>query len=113
MTNLAQLTKSQVARFPEVLAFVVADNSGALLEATGEIDGEAVAAVIAVAVRSLNGVGEQLGMGNLRRASLTGPGLACVLAPYERDVLAVYIDPSKPLAPFEKRLDGLIHRQGG
>jgi predicted regulator of Ras-like GTPase activity (Roadblock/LC7/MglB family) len=110
MVNLGLNAKSQVARFPEVIALVVSDVSGALVDATGEVDGESVAAIIAVAVRSLNATGEQLGIGTLKRSSLTGAGLACVLAVNDQELFGIYVDPTKPLGAFEKKLDGFLHR---
>ena len=109
MLSVGLNAKSQVARFPEVTALVVSDISGALIDATGEVDGESIAAIIAVAVRSLNAIGDQLGIGCLKRASLTGVGLACVLAVNDQELFGVYVDPTKPLGAFEKRLDGLLH----
>jgi predicted regulator of Ras-like GTPase activity (Roadblock/LC7/MglB family) len=110
MISLAQTVKTQIAKFPEVIAVVLSDVSGALLEATGDVDGEAAGAVNAVALRSLNAIGEQLGIGALKRASITGPGLACVLATNDQEVVGLYVDPSRPLGAFEKKLDGVLHR---
>jgi hypothetical protein len=110
MISFAQIIKTQIAKFPEVIAVVLSDASGALLEATGEIDGEAAGAINAVAVRTLNTVGEQLGIGGLKRASLVGPGLALVLATNDQEVVGLYVDPAKPLGAFEKKLDGVLHR---
>jgi len=110
MTLLDPSMKSQVMRFPEVTALVVSDPSGALIETTGNVDGESAGAVIAMTVRSLNSVGDQLGIGTLKRASLTGAGLACVLAANDREVLGVYVDPTKSLGAFEKKLDGVLNR---
>jgi predicted regulator of Ras-like GTPase activity (Roadblock/LC7/MglB family) len=108
MTNPGPPAKSQVARFPEVTAFVVSDASGALIESTGDIDGESAGAIIAVAIRSLNAAAEHLGIGALKRASLTGSGFACVMAANDREVFGVYVDPTKPLGPLEKKLDGVL-----
>jgi hypothetical protein len=40
MSNLVQIARGQLSRFPEVTALVISDRSGALVEATGEIDGD-------------------------------------------------------------------------
>jgi hypothetical protein len=110
MISFAQIIKTQIAKFPEVIAVVLSDASGALLEATGEIDGEAAGAINAVGVRSLNTIGEQLGIGSLKRASLIGPGLALVLSTNDQEVVGLYVDPAKPLGAFEKKLDGVLRR---
>jgi predicted regulator of Ras-like GTPase activity (Roadblock/LC7/MglB family) len=111
MTNLGPPAKSQIARFPEVTAVVVIDPSGAMIESSGEIDGEQVGAVIAVLVRSLNTTAEALGIGVLKRASLTGAGFTCLMGVTERELFGVYADPTKPLGPLEKKLDGVLTQQ--
>jgi predicted regulator of Ras-like GTPase activity (Roadblock/LC7/MglB family) len=108
--SLAQIIKSQIGKSPEVIAVVLSDASGALLESSGEIDGEAAGAINAVAVRSLNNIGEQLGLGTLKRASLVGPGLSLVLAANDQEIVGLYVDPGKPLGAFEKKLDGVLNR---
>jgi len=110
MTNFSQIIRTQVGKLPEVIAVVLSDTSGALIESSGEIDGETAGAINAVAVQSLCNIGEQLGMGALCRASLIGPGLALVLATDEQEVVGLYIDPGRPLGAFEKKLDGALHR---
>jgi predicted regulator of Ras-like GTPase activity (Roadblock/LC7/MglB family) len=91
-----------------VTGIVVADPSGALVDSSGEVDGESVAAVVAVAVRSLNTIGEPLGVGALRRATLMGSGFTCVVAATDRELFGIYVDPTKPLGPLEKKLDGIL-----
>jgi predicted regulator of Ras-like GTPase activity (Roadblock/LC7/MglB family) len=108
MSNLGPPPKSQIARFPEVTSFVVTDTSGALIESTGEIEGESVAAVVAVAVRSLNSAAEALGIGAFRRSSLTGSGFTCLIAATERELFGIYADPTKPLGPLEKKLESVL-----
>jgi predicted regulator of Ras-like GTPase activity (Roadblock/LC7/MglB family) len=110
MPSFAQLIKTQIAKLPEIIAVVLCDISGALLESTGEIDGESVGAISAVAVKSLNDVGRELGVGDLKRATLSGPGLALVLTSNEQEIVGLYLDPGKPLGAFEKKLDGILHR---
>jgi predicted regulator of Ras-like GTPase activity (Roadblock/LC7/MglB family) len=110
MTYPGQNLKSQIVRNPEVNALVVSDASGALLECTGSLDGESAAAVIAVVLRSLNGVGEQLGIGTVRRATLSGTDLVIVCAVTDDQVFGIYVDPTKPLGSFEKKLDAILGR---
>jgi predicted regulator of Ras-like GTPase activity (Roadblock/LC7/MglB family) len=108
MTTLGPSAKSQIARFPEVTAFVVTDPSGALIEVTGDVDGESVGAVVAVAVRALNTAAESLGIGTLKRASLTGSGFTCLMAATDQELFGIYADPTKPLGPLEKKLEGIL-----
>lgn len=110
MSYPGQNLKTQIVRNPEVSALVVSDASGALLECTGSVDGESAAAVIAVAVRSLNAIGEQLGIGTLRRAVMTGTEQVIVFAITDDNVFGIYVDPSKPLGSFEKKLDTVLGR---
>lgn len=110
MISFAQVIKGQIAKLPEVVAVVLSDASGALLESIGGVDEVAAAPINAIAVRSLNTIGEQLGIGGLKRASLTGPGFALVLTTNGQEVVGLYVDPAKPLAGLEKRLDGLLYR---
>jgi hypothetical protein len=88
---------------------VLSEASGALVESGGEVDGEAMGAVVAVTVRALHTIGEQLGLGPLRRASFVGAGWASVWAVHDQEVLGVYVDPTKPLSAFEKKLDSILH----
>lgn len=101
--------KSQMARLPEVTAWVLSEASGALVESGGDIDGEATGAVVAVALRGLAEIGQHLGIGSLKRASLAGSGWSSVWAVHDQEVLGVYVDPSKPLSAFEKKLDTILH----
>jgi len=110
MTNLVQLTRSQISRLPEVTAMVVSDRSGAMIEATGEIDGEAAGPVYTVAAEALVRAGEQLGLGPLLRASITGPTAAAVVSVHDDGVVAVHADPRKPVSGLEKKLDGVFRR---
>ena len=110
MTNLVQLTRSQICRLPEVTALVISDRSGAMIEATGEIDGEAAGPVYTVAAEALARAGEQLGLGSLLRASIAGPTTAAILSVHDEGVVAVHTDPRKPMAGLEKKLDGVFRR---
>jgi hypothetical protein len=93
-----------IAEFPEVLGAVLSDASGALLDALGDVDGESAGAVHAYSLRALSQAGELLGLGGFERVTVLGPGQACVIALQGDAVLGVYVDPAKPLAPFEKKL---------
>ncbi len=110
MSNLPQIAKTQIAKFPEVTALVVTDDAGSLLESSGDIDGEALGAVHVVTTQALTRCGNALGLGSLQRLTVTGPRRACLIAIYEQEVLGVYVDPSKPIGMFEKKLDTALRR---
>ena len=110
MSSLPQIAKTQIAKFPEVNALVVTDDTGALLESSGDIDGEALGAVHVVATQALARCGNALGLGTLHRVIVTGPRRACMISVYDREVLGVYLDPTKPLGAFEKKLDMALRR---
>src|SRR6188472_4099201 len=104
MSNLVQIARGQLSRLPEVAALVISDRSGALVEATGDVDGEAAGAVYTVAAEALGRAGELLGLGALSRVSISGPGSACIVAVHDEGVVGIHVDPRKPLAGIEKRL---------
>jgi predicted regulator of Ras-like GTPase activity (Roadblock/LC7/MglB family) len=105
MSNLLHLAKTQIAKFPEVVALVVTDDAGSLLESSGDIDGEALGAVHVVTMQAVTRCGNALGLGTLERITVTGGTRACLIAIYEREVLGVYLDPTKPIGAFEKKLE--------
>jgi hypothetical protein len=107
--SIGPIIRSQVARLPEITAWALSDPSGSLIESSGEIDGESTGAVVAVAIQGIERIGEHLGIGSLRRASVVGTGWASVWAVHEQEVLSFYLDPSKPLSAFEKKLDTILH----
>lgn len=110
MSNLLQIARTQVAKFPEVTALVVTDDVGGLLESNGDIDAETLGAVHVVAMQALVRCGNALGLGTLQRVTVTGPRAACLIAPYDQEVLGVYMDPSKPISAFEKKLETALRR---
>jgi len=110
LISLAHLTRSPVVRSAEVSAMVVTDRTGVLIESSGEIDGETAGAVYAVAAGDLDRLGEQLGLGPFQRASITGPTSACIVAIHEDGVMAMQLDPRKPIAAMERKLDGVLRR---
>jgi predicted regulator of Ras-like GTPase activity (Roadblock/LC7/MglB family) len=99
-----------VANYSEVLAAVLSDPSGALLDAYGDVDGEAAGAVHSYCVQALTQAGEILGLGAFQRSSVTGPSAACVIMLNREEVLGVYVDPSKPLGAVEKKLQDTLQK---
>jgi predicted regulator of Ras-like GTPase activity (Roadblock/LC7/MglB family) len=110
MANLPHIAKTQIAKFPEVTALVVTDDAGSLLESTGDIDAEALGAVHVVTMQALTRCGNALGLGPLQRANITGSQRACVIVIDEQEVLGVYVDPTKPIGAFEKKLETALRR---
>lgn len=110
MSNLPHIAKTQIAKFPEVAALVVTDDAGSLLESSGDIDGEAIGAVHVVTMQALARCGNALGLGPIYRVTVTGPKRACLIAIHEQEVLGIYVDPTKPIAAFEKKLDTALRR---
>jgi predicted regulator of Ras-like GTPase activity (Roadblock/LC7/MglB family) len=110
MSNLPHIAKTQLAKFPEVTALVVTDEAGSLLESSGDIDAEAIGAVHVVTAQALARCGNALGLGPLDHATIAGAKRSCLIALYEHEVLGVYVDPTKPLGAFEKRLETALRR---
>ncbi|HET7504608.1 MAG TPA: roadblock/LC7 domain-containing protein [Kofleriaceae bacterium] len=110
MSNLPHIAKTQLAKFPEVTALVVTDEAGSLLESSGDIDGEALGAVHVVTTQALARCGNALGLGPLDRVTIVGPRRTCLITLYEQQVLGVYMDPTKPLGAFEKKLESALRR---
>jgi predicted regulator of Ras-like GTPase activity (Roadblock/LC7/MglB family) len=110
MSNLPQIAKTQIAKLPEVVALVVTDDAGALLESSGDIDGEALGAVHVVTTQALARCGDALGLGPLHRVAVAGPRRACLISVHDREVLGIYLDPTRPIGVFEKKLDMALRR---
>jgi predicted regulator of Ras-like GTPase activity (Roadblock/LC7/MglB family) len=101
---------NMIAKFPEVIGAVLSDSSGALLDSVGSLDGEVEGAVYSFSSKALNQAGEMLGLGNLQKATITGPSKACIVSVQDDEVLGVYVDPSKPISVMEKKLETAIQR---
>lgn len=99
-----------IAKLPEVVGAVLSDTSGALLDWSGNIDGEVAGAAHAFSVRSLARAGDLLGLGNFQRVSVVGPTKSCVITLQGDTVLGTYVDPTKPLAAIEKKLHDTLHK---
>lgn len=110
MSNLRHIAKTQIVKFPEVVALVVTDDAGALLEMSGDIDGEACGAIHAVVIQTLVRCGEQLGLGDLQKTTLTALRRSCLITAYDREIIGIYVDASSPLTAFEKKLETAMRR---
>ena len=113
MSGLAQIARAHIAKLPEVLAVVVTDRAGALIEVSGDVDGEALGAVYAVAAESLARAGHTLGLGPLARVVITGRTSACLVAVDGEGIIAAQVDGSKPMQGMnglERKLESLLRR---
>jgi len=96
-----------ISKLPEVLSAVVGDRRGTVLEAAGDIDGEATAAVMSFTASTVVEMGEALGLGTLQRISIQGEATASVALLTGDRIITAFLDPRKPIASFEKKLDSL------
>ena len=99
-----------IASSPEVIGAVVSDTLGTLLQSAGNIDAESIGAVLSYSAAALAGAGRELGLGDLGRIVISSPTRTCLVTVRQQEVLGVYIDSSKPVASFEKRMDELLQR---
>jgi predicted regulator of Ras-like GTPase activity (Roadblock/LC7/MglB family) len=99
-----------VASCPEVIGAVVSNNVGALLQSAGEIDAETIGAVLSYSAQSLARAGENMGLGELGRVVVAGAKRTCLITVRHDEILSVYVDSSKPVASFEKKMDDLLQR---
>jgi predicted regulator of Ras-like GTPase activity (Roadblock/LC7/MglB family) len=110
MASVPPNNRHPITKLPEVVAYVVSDREGMLLEANGDIDGEAVGAVYAVSADALARAGDTLGLGELQRASVAGPKTACIVSVHAEEIVGLHLDPRKPMAAFETKLEGALRR---
>ena len=105
MSGTAVRDLEALARVPGVRSAVRTDLSGAFLDAIGEPDGEAVAAVAGFLAATLAEAGDRLGLGGLRRVALHGAARAGLLLVQDGAVLAAAVEPAAGLANVEKALE--------
>jgi predicted regulator of Ras-like GTPase activity (Roadblock/LC7/MglB family) len=98
-----------IARLPDVRSAVLGDLGGGYRDAFREQDGETIAAVMGFVSSTLAQVGDELGIGALRRISVAADSSACVVVVQDDAVLTACIEPAKSLAAFEKALDAAAH----
>lgn len=108
MPSSSQIARLQLQTLPEVTALVITDSVGAVLESSGEIDGESLGAVHTVTTQALTRCGDALGLGPLLRVTIASPRHPCLIAVHDADVVGVYVDPGTPLGAFEKKLDAAL-----
>jgi predicted regulator of Ras-like GTPase activity (Roadblock/LC7/MglB family) len=100
---MTELTR--FASLPDVKSAVLGDLAGSFLDSLREPDGESVAAVMGFVCSTLAHVGAELGLGALRRVSVTSDVRACVVLVTGDSVVTACIEPARSLAAFEKALD--------
>jgi predicted regulator of Ras-like GTPase activity (Roadblock/LC7/MglB family) len=101
---------STISKFPEVRSAIVADLRGALLESAGEPDAEGIAAIVGFVTSAMAQAGDLLGIGGLQRIVVSGPGSASILTINGDTIVVAFVDPSKPVAAIEKKLDAVLLR---
>ena len=107
MADLSLLT-----RFPEIRRAVASDRSGAVLDSVGECDAESLAAVTGSIAEMLMQAGENLGLGELRWASVEGQTQASIIAVDEDAVIAGRVETPRSLIGIQKALDAALLRKG-
>lgn len=94
-----------IARIPGVSGAVLGDLSGVFYDAVREPDGESVAAVTGFISTRLGDAAEQLGLGALVRASVTGATRACLIAVRGGTVVTIGVATAGGLPAVERALD--------
>lgn len=106
--SLSPTAKTQIAKLPEVVGLVITDAAGAVVEASlgraGDLDGETVGAVQLATKQALSRCGNALALGPLQRFTVTGPRRASLVTIFDHQLLGVFIDPTKPIGAFERKL---------
>jgi predicted regulator of Ras-like GTPase activity (Roadblock/LC7/MglB family) len=100
-----------IAKIPGVRNAVMGDLEGTFLEASGDVDGEAMAAEMGLVATTLSAAGEALGLGTLRRVSAAGPVRASVMVLRASKVITASVEPARALPAVEKAVDKSF--QGG
>jgi predicted regulator of Ras-like GTPase activity (Roadblock/LC7/MglB family) len=97
--------------FPEIRRAVASDRSGAVLDSVGESDAESLAAVTGSIADLLTQAGENLGLGELRWASVEGQTQASIIAVDEDAVVAGRVETPRSLPGIQNALDAALLRK--
>jgi predicted regulator of Ras-like GTPase activity (Roadblock/LC7/MglB family) len=103
MSKLALITK-----VPGVTGAVLSDAAGVHLDAAGNVDGEAAAAVMAFLTSALGQAGEALGLGALRKVAFAGPTGGCVVGVGRDAVVTAFVASPAAAAAVDKTLDAML-----
>ena len=96
---------NQLTRLPQIKSAVLSDAAGGLRDASGDIDGEAVAAVTGYLTGALADAGERLGLGSLHSISCSGRDRASLVLVKGDVVLTTVVEPAAALSAVEKTVD--------
>jgi len=100
MIDLKSLT-----RLPQIKSAVLCDAAGGLRDASGNIDGEAVAAVTGYLTGALADTGDRLGLGTLHSISYSGRDRASLVLLKGDVVLTTVVEPAAALSTVEKTVN--------
>lgn len=95
----------RIAQVPGVTGVVVGDLGGVLLDAVGDPDPEAAAAVAGFLASHLVELGARLGLGPLQRVAVVGAGRGALLLLRDGGLLAARFQPAGALGAVERALD--------
>jgi predicted regulator of Ras-like GTPase activity (Roadblock/LC7/MglB family) len=95
-----------IADLPDVSGAVLGDLAGSFLEAVREREGEAIAAVTGFVASAMVHAGDELGLGALRRLTVSGPAGGCVVAVEGDRVVIARVTAVKSIPVVERFLDG-------
>ncbi len=101
MIDLTSLT-----RLPQIKSAVLSDAAGGLRDASGNVDGEAVAAVTGYLTGALADTGERLGLGPLHSIAFSGRDRASLVMVKGEVVLKTVVEPAAALSTVEKTVEG-------
>ncbi|HUL59651.1 MAG TPA: hypothetical protein VLU43_10270 [Anaeromyxobacteraceae bacterium] len=101
-----------IAGLPEVRSAVLGDLAGGFFDAVREPDGETVAAVMGFLATAVVQAGEHLGLGALRRATVSGPTRAHLVVLHGSSVMTACVEPAAAVAAVEKALDAALTGRG-
>jgi predicted regulator of Ras-like GTPase activity (Roadblock/LC7/MglB family) len=96
-----------LVRLPDVRSAVLGDLGGLYQDGFQEPDGPAVAAVAGMVASLLLEVGEQMGLGPLRSASVSGATRARIFLLRADAVMTATVEPARSLGAVERALEGV------
>jgi predicted regulator of Ras-like GTPase activity (Roadblock/LC7/MglB family) len=102
---------SLFASLPEVRSSVLGDLGGSFLDAQNESDGESIAAVMGFLASTMNQVGEQIGLGAVRRLSVSTDKTGLVVVVDGESVMTLSVDAPKALAAVERLIDSTLQAE--
>ncbi len=94
-----------IARLPDVKCAVRADLRGTLLDSVRMADAESVAAVVGFLTSTLVQGGDYLGLGALRRVTVTGEKKSSLVVVAADSAIYACVEPPPAIAAVEKAVD--------